>query len=472
LILTLANMGMGHYSRAWSLIGQAARAAIDLNLDRPMDLVSNSTKARSRSKHVFLGCFVLDTLVAARLKRRPHLRTDDIDAIGLVEEDGLEEWDPWTDCLTVRRGSSGSSRVPASILSTFNRLIQVLKSLNDATCVPAGADCMQASATLLETLQTWSQSQPRSFLDSLSSNSEHSPSLLPHQNHLYNIYFTTLAASQLLSRGNEYEALDLEPCTRSAKHVVGLINQHSNNFGLLIVPPTYEYFVKTAYDVVHAVQSSIESTHIILNDWKRNLDHCLDAMEPAWPVFESFKTSITYQSTSEARRQSQVAFDLISGISQDTDTPMSGGKTPQSMASYETMSSQSPQIFRTMARPETSQQQRTSMQSLKAQEPRTSSFGQSSGHGLPQNPLNIYENAHAPYLQNKRPSTGTDKPSVPVTSLQSQASFNIAPPNNPQLHRSLTMSSADVEFDPMFNELMRLDATEWYVPRFYPMSHN
>lgn len=455
---------MGQYGRAWSLIGQAVRAAVDLHLDRPMDLVSNSTKARSRSKHVFLGCFVLDTLVAARLKRRPHLRTDDIDAIGLVEEDGLEEWDPWTDCLTVRRGSSGNSRVPASILSTFNRLIQVLKSLNDATCVPADVNCMQASTTLLEKLKTWSQSQPGSFLDLLSSNGAQSSFLLPHQNHLYNIYFTTLAASQLLSRGNEYEAVDLEPCTRSAKHVVGLINQHSNNFGLLIVPPTYEYFVKTAYDVVHAVQSSIESTHIVLNDWKRTLDHCLDTMEPAWPIFESFKTSITYQSASEARRQSQVAFDLISGISQDTDTPMSGGKTPQSMASYETLSSHSPQNFRTMARPETVQQPRNTMQSFKTQAPRSSSFGQSSGHGLPQNPLNIYENAHAPYLQNKRPSTSaTDKSSAPVASLQPQEFFNIAPPNNPQLHRSLTMSSADVEFDPMFNELMRLDATEWYV---------
>jgi len=255
--------------------------------------------------------------------------------------------------------------------------------------------------------------------------------------------------------------VDLEPCTRSAKHVVELMSQHSNNFGLLIVPPTYEYFVKTAYDVIHAVQSSIESTHIILNDWKRNLDHCLDAMEPAWPVFESFKASLTYQSTSEARRHSQVAFDLISGISQDTDAPISGGKTPQSIASYETMSSHSPQIFRTMARTDNSQQPRSTRQSLKAQVPRSSSFGQSSGHGLPQNPLNIYENAHAPYLQNKRPSPATEKPSTPFTSLQPQASLNIASPNNPQLHRSLTMSSADVEFDPIFNELMRLDATEW-----------
>jgi hypothetical protein len=450
-------MGMGHYSRAWSLIGQAVRAAIDLQ-DRPGDFSSNSAKSRSRSKHVFLGCFVLDTLISARLKRRPHLRSDDIDNVGLVEEDGLEEWDPWTDCLNVRRGSSGSSRVPASILSTFNRLIQVLKPLNDAACMPTGGNHQQANTALLEKLQLWSQSQPGSLFDSFSTNGEPRAFLLPHQSHLYNIYFTTLAASQLLPQGNEYEAVDLEPCTTSAKQMVGLINQHSNNFGLLIVPPTYEYFVKTAYDVVHTVQSSIESTHIILNDWKRNLDHCLDAMEPAWPVFETFKSSITYQATSEPRRHSQVAFDLINGISQDTDTPMSGGKTPQSITSHETMSSHSPQIFRTMSRPEASTP-RSTMQSMKAQAPRSSSFGQSSGHGLPQNPLNMYENAYAPY-QNKRPSTGTDKSPAPISSLQ-QPSFNIAPPSNPQLHRSLTMSSADVEFDPMFNELIRLDATEW-----------
>jgi Fungal specific transcription factor domain len=452
-------MGMGHYSRAWSLVGQAVRAAIDLQLDRPVDLASSSARSRSRSKHVFLGCFVLDTLIAARMKRRPHLRSDEIDVVGLVEEDGLEEWDPWTDCLNVRRGSFGNSRVPASILSTFNRLIQVLKFLNDATCVPTGPNFQQASTVLLQKLHIWSQSQPGSLFDSLSNNGE--PTfLLPHQNHLYCTYFTALAASQMLKRGNEYEAVDLEPCTRSAKNIGGLINQHSNSFGLLIVPPTYEYFVKTAYDVVHTVQSSIDSTHIMLNDWKRSLDHCLDAMEPAWPVFETFKSSITYQATSEPRRHSQVAFDLISGVSQDTDTPMSGGKTPQSIASHDTMSSHSPQVFRTISRPDISTP-RSTMQSTKGQAPRSSSFGQSSGHGLPQNPLNMYENAFAPY-QNKRPSTATDSSPGPVTSLQPpQPSFNIAPPSNPQLHRSLTMSSADVEFDPLFNELMRLDATEW-----------
>jgi Fungal specific transcription factor domain len=225
-------MGLGHYSRAWSLVGQAVRAAIDLQLDRPAALSSDSARYRSRSKHVFLGCFVLDTMLSARLKRRPHLRSDDIDVVGLVEEDGLEEWDPWTDCLNVRRGSS--SRVPASILSTFNKLIQLLKSLNDAVCVPSSANRLQASAALQDKLRTWSQSQPRSLFDFLLNNGEPLTTLLPHQNHLYNIYFMTLATVQLLPYSNDYEAVDLEPCTKSTKQTVALINQHSNNFVCII----------------------------------------------------------------------------------------------------------------------------------------------------------------------------------------------------------------------------------------------
>jgi len=95
------------------------------------------------------------------------------------------------------------------------------------------------------------------------------------------------------------------------------------------------------------------------------------------------------------------------------------------------------------------------------------SFGQASGHGLPQNPRNIYEDVHATIGSAKRhPSNkqnNRETAGKPPQIMGPQPSFHINQPPNPQLHRSLTMSSADVEFDPMFNELMRLDATEWFV---------
>lgn len=74
---------MGHYSRAWSLIGQAVRTAMDLQLDQVPDGVVHILKAKTRSKHIILGCFALDTMIAARLSRKPHLRAHDIDQIGL-----------------------------------------------------------------------------------------------------------------------------------------------------------------------------------------------------------------------------------------------------------------------------------------------------------------------------------------------------------------------------------------------------
>ncbi len=451
-------MGLGHFSRAWSLVGLAIRAAIELRLDRPSD---NSLRTRSRSRHVFLGCFALETLIAARLHRKPHLRAEDADLVGLLEEDGLEEWDPWTDCLTVRRSSSGSSRTPASILSTFNRLVQVLKILNEASCYAVESNTLHFSTVLLQKLHIWSQSQsPPLYFDSTTKGSDQALSLLPHQYHLHNVYFTTLAISQLLSYNHGNDTVDLEPCTRSARHTVDLLNQHSNTFGLLIVPPTYEYFVKTAFDIVHAVHSSIENTHIVINDWKRNLDNCLDTMEPAWPIFESFKSSVAYQSTLQAtRRRSQVAFDLINGTDQDVDTPMSG-KTPQSLASYDAFDPFSPQN----SRPPVEQLRPRGVSQLRTN--KRPSFGQSSSHGLPQNPLKVYEDVHATIGSAKRhPSNrlnSSPKPPAPQIPVQ-QPPFNLIQPTNPQLHRSMTMSSADIEVDPMFNELMRLDATEWFV---------
>jgi hypothetical protein len=455
LILTLANLGMGYLSRAWLLIGQAVRAAIDLQLDQALEHILTSSKSKSRAKHVFLGCFVLDTIISARLGHRPHLRSEDIDTVGLLEEDGLEEWDPWTDCLNVRRSSSGNSRGPATILSTFNRLVQVLRILNEASCSAEGSNSLQLSTSLLEKLHIWSQSQsPPLYYNSNAMDSERALSLLPHQYHLHTVYFNTLTASQLISSRQGQENVNLEPCTRSACHITELLNRHSNIFGLLIVPPTYEYYVKTAYDVVNAVNSSIENTHIVLNDWKRSLDNCLETMEPAWPVFEAFKNSVSYQSTTQPRRQSEVAFDLITGINQEVAASPMVGKTPQTVTSYEMMSQTSPHPFESRISESSQHPQSRGKVTDPQFSQRTSAFGQPSGHGLPQNPLNIYEDAHATFgSTHKHPSQ---------MHRLSQSSMDMTQQIHPRLQHAMSIGSdVDMSSDPTFHELMRLDATEW-----------
>jgi hypothetical protein len=447
LILSLANLGLGHLNRAWLLIGQAVRIGLDLGLAQPQDDILAVLKSGSRTKHVFLGCFILDTIVAARLNHRPHLRAEDVERIGLVEEDGLEEWDPWADCLSVRRKNSASPG-PASILSTFNRLVEVLQILNEAVCVFNSPKRLQSTTGLLEKLHTWSQSQSSTlYFDSAAIRSEKAMSLLPHQYNLHIAYFSTLATSQLLSRCQGTGIAGLEPSTRSIRQTVELLIQESNNFGLLIVPPTFEYFLKTAYDVVNEVNTSFENTHIILNDWKYNLDSCLDRMEPAWPIFESFKSSTSYQTPSSAggRRESQVAYDLISGMNHSVETPPAAG-TPNSLGSYDMMSPH-------MARPQTqinntSQPGRaTSSIPLLAQ-----SFGQSSGR-----PLSMKGRTSPQSLSNNNNS------SAGQWSTQNPAPQLNNPPSQQQnLHPHLRNSmNPEMELDPMFQEFATIDATEW-----------
>ncbi|KAM0132056.1 hypothetical protein ACHAO1_007025 [Botrytis cinerea] len=467
LILTLTNFGLGLLNRAWILIGHAVRVAIELGLEKPLAEEPKSSKHNSRSKHVFLGCFALDTLVAARLRRRPHLRSDDLDCVGMLVEDGLEEWDPWTDCLTVRRSVVGNSRVPASILSTFNRLVQVLQILNDASCVSESSKTVQFSTGLLERLHNWSRSQSQPlYFDSTAMNSEQASSLLPHHYHLHIAYFTTLAECQLLSHGQRKGSPDLEPCTRSARQIVHLLKRHSYTFGLLIVPPTFEYYTKKAYDVVHAVLRSIDNTHIdvaVLDDWKYNLDMCVSTMEPAWPVFESFKDAAEI-ALLKNRRESQAAFDLM--VPAAAETPQSA-KTPNSTASYEISQPYSPQVFRSqsMNSIDTSRPTRSNLQYTKNLVPPTSHSNHSFNGSLAENfPTRISESPQSVY-NNGNTTTTLNSWGVPQQNQNQNRAANQMPfgllQQSPNLQQEVLPNSLETDGDSIFNDFAVMDAMEW-----------
>lgn len=74
------------------------------------------------------GCYILDTLIACQLQRRPYLKTADIHHIGLSNVDGIEEWESW------HLESSDSSSMPpspAKVLSCFSTFVQQVSLLND-----------------------------------------------------------------------------------------------------------------------------------------------------------------------------------------------------------------------------------------------------------------------------------------------------------------------------------------------------
>lgn len=457
LVLALANIGNGHLSRAWLLVGQAVRIAIDMGLGRQSDDILMALKSPSRTRHVFLGCFILDTIIATRLGYRPHLRAEDVEQVGPVEEEGLDEWDPWPDCLTVCRNSPASR--PASILSTFNRFVKLIQVLNEATCVWDSPQRVQSVKGLVHKLYVWSQAQPSPLnFDSNSMDSKQGMAPLPHHYNLQIAYYNTLSTLQLISDSQDKESANVEFSTQSARQIAELLIQHSSNFGLLIIPPTFEYFVKTAYDVIRHVQRNMEETDISIANWKHSLDIYLDMMEPAWPIFETFKNSISYQTPAAGRRESQVAYELISGTNNVSDTPPTAS-TPNSLAGSQTLNHQVSRYQLEASTNNVPQQARTMLSPVldrsQVFNPAAADLFATSNYSGTQSIFNT-----------NIPITA-DSPQLKANSSRISQTSNIK--TSPADRRQRTSIPSDVELDPMFQEFATLDATEWYA--FNMISH-
>ncbi|KAJ5310075.1 uncharacterized protein N7443_002536 [Penicillium atrosanguineum] len=172
LILSLIKFGQQEWTAAWMLVGHAVRVALTLGLDQ---LSFSGTPSRSpeqekqvgRAKHVFLGCFVLETLIAEQTSQCPSLRKDDLSRVGLINEDGLEEWHPWEDQTGLRPTQSARAsmqRGPLHALSTFNRLVSLVSILNDLCFLKQDPTVSRSQLESLEVqLQRWASALPKSY---------------------------------------------------------------------------------------------------------------------------------------------------------------------------------------------------------------------------------------------------------------------------------------------------------------------
>lgn len=293
LILALMNMGRNCWQKAWLLIGHAVRGAMNLGLgDRCEDGTPqyHPIDRKSRTQHVFLGCFALDTLIAARMGRRPQLRKEDADSIGMLEEDGLDEWNPWTDSLGVQRRAPDGPRGPTAVLSTFNQLIMLLKILNSVICdVSNGHRRVEKCKEFLEELDSWGQVLPVMFATT-------KPPLLPHRYNLHLAHVSTIAAvySRIAPVSKEMLISDqtvVDTFATTARQVMWLLYRQSENFGLLIAPPTYEYFAKVAHDCANKVPNNVPDDALSYRDWELNMERCLAIMQSVWPAVAELRTA-------------------------------------------------------------------------------------------------------------------------------------------------------------------------------------
>ncbi|XEV02439.1 hypothetical protein FSHL1_007726 [Fusarium sambucinum] len=135
LILSLLEMDRKNWIDAWITIGRALYTATSLGF-----ISRNSTTEQLLQgddvKRTVLGCLALETIIASQLGTATYLQSSDISPKTLLMTDGIEEWEPWqprilVDTKAIASQQVSTRHVPGYVISTFNRLLQVMAQLND-----------------------------------------------------------------------------------------------------------------------------------------------------------------------------------------------------------------------------------------------------------------------------------------------------------------------------------------------------
>lgn len=160
ILLTLIDMSEGRSLDGWLRIGTVVRVLRLFTL-----LEENGTSRWCR--HVHHAAFLVEASLALRMKTQGHLTPEYIERIGLIPEDGRDEWDPWRDPLAV---NEDMHRAPARSFSTLNQLISMhVGMVSEGRGQPSGPDDTANSSIIFGLLANASSSsgrlQPAVFLE-------------------------------------------------------------------------------------------------------------------------------------------------------------------------------------------------------------------------------------------------------------------------------------------------------------------
>ncbi|KAJ5160673.1 transcriptional regulator family: Fungal Specific TF [Penicillium canariense] len=302
LLLSLVNMGLEDWTAAWLLSGQAVRMAIAMGLGAFAD-TRRSDELR-QGKAVFLGCFVIDSLLSFRLSRCPAMSSNDLSNVGLLEEDGLEEWNSWVDVLPpmgVSHGKNPPRRGPLLSLSCFNRLVELASVLNKISRnLSMGYKPASFAQQLVMDLKQWDDNLPLAcrLIGPESIYPERHSALLPHQSYLGLTYVATLLWLYLrIIPGEQGLRRSQRPATEGAKKLLyrglSMISQHLENFSMCGLPPIFEFGLRTIFEQACSLQQTVDSpdTFPFLR-WADELRQKITTLLPSWPVYGSLVSSM------------------------------------------------------------------------------------------------------------------------------------------------------------------------------------
>lgn len=336
LLLAFVNMGLQDWNAAWLLSGQAVRMAIALGLGT--HTASRRSDEFRQGKAVFLGCFVVDSLLSFRLSRSPAIPPNDIATVGLLEEDGLEEWNSWVDVLPQTGAPHGSKnpprRGPLMALSCFNRLVELASVLNKISRhISSGYNMATFAQQLVTDLKQWDDRLPLGcrLIGPESIYPERHSALLPHQGYLGLTYVATLLWLYLqLIAGEQGLDRSQRPAIEGAKKLLyrglSMLTQHLDNFPMCGLPPFFEMSLRTISEQAHILRSS-ESETFPFTRWEEEFRHKTTGLTSAWPSLRdrwhsrdssSFPDSLPLSSIQTPTRPNEDSASIL-GISMPVD---------------------------------------------------------------------------------------------------------------------------------------------------------
>ncbi|KAJ5348207.1 uncharacterized protein N7506_001460 [Penicillium brevicompactum] len=294
LLLTFVNTGLQNWTAAWLLSGQAVRMAISMGLGTYPRPNSRRSDEIRQGKTVFLGCFVVDSLLSFSLGRSPAIPPNDIATVGLLEEDGLEEWNSWVDVLpptgALQSSKNPPRRGPLMALSCFNRLVELASVLNKVSRhISSGYNMATFAQQLVMDLKQWDDCLPLAcrLIGPESIYPERHSALLPHQSYLGLTYVATLLWLYLqLIPGEQGQDHSQRPATEGAKKLLyrglTMLSQRMENFPMCGLPPLFELSLRTISEQAHALQS-FECASFPFARWADEFRHKTAGLTSAWP---------------------------------------------------------------------------------------------------------------------------------------------------------------------------------------------
>lgn len=224
--------------------------------------------------------------------------------VGLLEEDGLEEWNSWVDVLPPTGAShvkNSPRRGPLLALSCFNRLVELASVLNKiARNLSMGYKADTFAQQLVMDLKQWDDNLPLGcrLIGPESIYPERHSALLPHQSYLGLTYISTLLWLYLrLIPGEQGLHRSQRPATEGAKKLLyrglSMITQHLENFPMCGFPPMFEYGLRTISEQAFSLRHTLDSSDSFpFAWWAEEFRQKAAVLIPTWPVYGSLVSAM------------------------------------------------------------------------------------------------------------------------------------------------------------------------------------